>query len=154
MVNGNSKGFTLIELIIVMAILSLMASMVVPLARTTAKRNKEIELRRNLRLIRKALDEHKRLADKGEISKADGESGYPKDLQVLVDGVPLVGSAKGMKVKFLRRIPKDPMTEDGQWDKRSYFDDPDSAVWGREDVYDVYSKSEGVALDGSRYRDW
>lgn len=147
------KGFTLIEMIIVMAILSLMATIVMPLAKTTAKRSKEIELRRNLRIIRTALDEYKKLADEGKIQKGVGESGYPKNMQILIDGVSLIDAA-GMKAKLLRRIPKDPMTEDGTWGKRSYFDDPDSTVWDGRDIYDIYSKSDGIALDGSRYADW
>jgi general secretion pathway protein G len=147
------KGFTLIEMIIVMAILSLIATIVMPLAKTTAKRNKEIELRQNLRIIRTALDEYKKLVDEGKIQKGIGESGYPKNMQILVDGVPLIDAA-GMKAKFLRRIPKDPMTEDGEWGKRSYFDEPDSMVWDGRDIYDIYSKNDGIALDGSRYGDW
>jgi len=152
-VNGLDKGFTLIEMIIVMAILSLMATIVMPLAKTTAKRNKEMELRQNLRTIRTALDEYKKLSDEGKIYKGTGESGYPKNMQILIDGVPLIDGA-GMRAKFLRRIPKDPMNEDGEWGKRSYFDDPDSNIWDERDIYDVYSKSNGIALDGSRYEDW
>ena len=152
-INRLDRGFTLIEMIIVMAILSLMASIVMPLAKTTAKRNREMELRQNLRTIRTALDEYKKLVDEGKIYKGTGESGYPKNMQILIDGVPLINGA-GMRAKFLRRIPKDPMTEDGEWGKRSYFDDPDSNIWDGRDVYDAYSKSNGIALDGSRYRDW
>ncbi|MEA3361518.1 MAG: type II secretion system protein [Thermodesulfobacteriota bacterium] len=152
-VNGLDKGFTLIEMIIVMAILSLMATIVMPLAKTTSKRNREMELRQNLRIIRTALDEYKKLADEGKIYKGTGESGYPKNMQILIDGVPLINGG-GMKAKLLRRIPEDPMTEDGEWGKRSYFDDPDTEVWDGRDIYDVYSKSNGIALDGSRYGDW
>jgi general secretion pathway protein G len=152
-VNGLDKGFTLIEMIIVMAILSLMATIVMPLAKTTAKRNREMELRQNLRIVRTALDEYRKLADEGKIYKGTGESGYPKNMQILIDGIPLIDGG-GMRAKLLRRIPKDPMTEDGEWGKRSYFDDPDSNIWDGRDVYDVYSKSNGIALDGSRYGDW
>jgi len=152
-VNGLDKGFTLIEMIIVMAILSLMATIVMPLAKTTAKRNREMELRQNLRIIRTALDEYRKLADEGKIYKGTGESGYPKNMQILIDGIPLINGG-GMRAKLLRRIPKDPMIEDGEWGKRSYFDDPDTEVWDGRDVYDVYSKSNGIALDGSRYGNW
>jgi len=140
-------------MIIVMAILSLMATIVMPLAKTTAKRNREMELRQNLRIIRTALDEYRKLADEDKIYKGTGESGYPKNMQILIDGIPLINGG-GMRAKLLRRIPKDPMIEDGEWGKRSYFDDPDTEVWDGRDVYDVYSKSNGIALDGSRYGNW
>ena len=149
----NLNGVTLIELIAAMAIISILATGILPLSVITYKRTKEIELKQNLRIIRKAIDEYKRLVDEEKIEKDALSSGYPKDLEVLVQGVNLKGSVP-KKVKFLRRIPKDPMTEDGEWGLRSYTDDPDSDIWGGQDVYDVYSTSDKEALDGTYYRDW
>lgn len=149
----NLNGVTLIELIAAMAIISILATGILPLSVITYKRTKEIELRQNLRIIRKAIDEYKRLVDEEKIEKDALDSGYPKDLDVLVQGVNLKGPVP-KKVKFLRRIPKDPMTEDGEWGLRSYADDPDSDIWGGQDVYDVFSTSDKEALDGTYYRDW
>ena len=149
----NLNGVTLIELIAAMAIISILATGILPLSVITYKRTKEIELRQNLRIIRKAIDEYKRLVDEEKIEKDAMDSGYPKDLDVLVQGVNLKGPVP-KKVKFLRRIPKDPMTEDGEWGLRSYADDPDSDIWGGQDVYDVFSTSDKEALDGTYYRDW
>ncbi len=149
----NCRGVTLIEVMVTMVILSVLAMGILPLSQITYKRAKEIELKRNLRIIRKALDEYKRLSDEGKIPKEPFSSGYPKSLEVLVEGVEFQGPVP-FKIKFLRRIPRDPMTEDGEWGLRSYFDDPDSETWGGQDVYDVYSKSQEQALDGSYYRDW
>lgn len=149
----NFNGVTLIELITAMAIISILATGILPLSVITYKRTKEIELKQNLRIIRKAIDEYKRLVDEDKIEKDALASGYPKDLDVLVQGVTLKGPVP-QKVKFLRRIPKDPMTEDGEWGLRSYADDPDSDIWGGQDVYDVYSTSDKEALDGTYYRDW
>lgn len=149
----NRNGVTLIELIAAMAIISILATGILPLSVITYKRTKEIELRQNLRIIRKAIDEYKRLVDEDKIQKDALDSGYPKDLNVLVQGVNLKGPIP-KKVKFLRRIPKDPMTEDGEWGLRSYTDEPDSEIWGGQDVYDVFSTSEKEALDGTYYKDW
>ena len=149
----NPNGVTLIELIVTMAIMAILATAVLPLSRITYKRSKEMELRQNLRIIRQALDEYKRLVDENKIPKEALSSGYPESLEVLVKGVDLQGPTP-VKYKFLRRIPKDPMTEDGEWGLRSYSDEPDSDIWGGQDVYDVYSKSDETALDGSMYRDW
>ncbi len=149
----ESSGVTLIELMVTMAILAILATAIMPLTQITYKRSKEIELKRNLRIIRNALDEYKRLADEGKIPKKAFSSGYPETLEVLVTGVDLQGPIP-FKQKFLRRIPKDPMTEDGEWGLRSYFDEPDSDIWGGEDVYDIYSNSEEVALDGTLYKEW
>ncbi len=146
-------GLTLIELIVTMAIISVLAVGIIPLSQVTYKRTQEIELKRNLRIIRKALDEYKLISDKYKMAKQVSDSGYPKRLEVLVEGVD-VGEAVSAKKKFLRRIPKDPMTEDGQWGLRSYFDEPDSDMWGGQDVYDVYTKSDQTALDGTPYREW
>ena len=149
----NSAGVTLIELLVVMVILSILAAGIMPLSQMAYKRSKEIALKQNLRMIRKALDEYKALVDEGKIQTQAFSSGYPKSLEVLVEGVDLQGPVPFRK-KILRRIPKDPMTEDGAWGLRSYFDEPDSDTWGGEDVYDVHSKSEKQALDGSYYKDW
>ncbi len=150
---GNRNGVTLIELIAAMAIISILATGILPLSVITYKRTKEIELRQNLRIIRKAIDEYKRLVDEEKIQKNALDSGYPKDLNVLVEGVNLKGPVP-KKAKFLRRIPKDPMTEDGEWGLRSYTDEPDSEIWGGQDVYDVYSTSDREALNGTYYKDW
>jgi general secretion pathway protein G len=149
----DSRGVTLIELVVTMVIMSILATAVLPLSRITYKRSKEMELRQDLRVIRDAIDEYKRLVDEKKIPKQALSSGYPESLEVLVKGVELQGQVP-VKQKFLRRIPKDPMTEDGEWGLRSYSDEPDSDIWGGQDVYDVYSKSDDTALDGSLYRDW
>jgi general secretion pathway protein G len=149
----NSRGVTLIELMVTMVIMAILASAVMPLSRITYKRSKELELKQDLRIIREAIDEYKKLIDEGKIAKQALASGYPESLDVLVKGVTLQGPVP-VKQKFLRRIPKDPMTEDGEWGLRAYTDEPDSDIWGGQDVYDVYSKSEETALDGSHYRDW
>jgi general secretion pathway protein G len=149
----NSNGVTLIELMVTMVIMAILATAVLPLSRITYKRTKELELRQDLRLIREAIDDYKKLVDEKKIPKQALSSGYPETLEVLVKGVELQGPVPE-KRKFLRRIPKDPMTEDGEWGLRSYVDESDSDIWGGQDVYDVYSKSDETALDGSLYRDW
>jgi general secretion pathway protein G len=163
----NQKGFTLIEMIVTFTILAILAAVAIPLAKTAVKREKEIELRRNLRTIRDAIDAYKKLADENKIEYEDKSEGYPPDLQTLVDGVEVSGGTDGGRtprgrteseetkiVKFLRRIPKDPMTNSYEWGLRSYQDDSDSENWGGENVYDVYSKSLGIALDGTKYKEW
>ena len=132
----NSRGVTLIELMVTMAIMAILASAVMPLSRITYKRSKELELKQDLRIIREAIDEYKKLVDENKITKQALASGYPESLDVLVKGVTLQGPVPG-KQKFLRRIPKDPMTEDGEWGLRAYTDEPDSDIWGGQDVYDV-----------------
>ena len=149
----NVRGVTLIELTVTLAILSILATGIMPLSKLMYKRSREVELRRHLRTLRTALDEYKRFVDEGKIPAEAASSGYPESLEVLVEGVELQGPVP-MKRKFLRKIPKDPMTEDGEWGLRAYSDDSDSDVWGGEDVYDVYSQSDEQALDGSYYRDW
>ena len=146
-------GVTLIELVVTMAILSILAAGIMPLTRATYKRTRELELKQNLRIIRTALDEYKSLVDEGEIPKDALSSGYPKTLEELVYGVELQGQVK-FKKKFLRRIPKDPFSEDGSWGLRSYFDEPDSETWGGQDVYDIYSLSNKQAIDETWYKDW
>jgi general secretion pathway protein G len=147
------SGVTLIELMVTMVILSILAMCILPLSQVSRKRSKEVELRQTLRTIRTALDEYKRHVDDGRIAKQATETGFPPTLEILVQGVDLAGPVP-MKKKFLRRIPKDSMTEEGEWGLRSYSDEPDSGIWGGQDVYDVYSKSDGVALDGTPYNQW
>lgn len=149
----NARGFTLIELLIVMAVLSVLASAILPLSQMAVKRTKEIELRRALREIRTAIDEYKKAVDEGKIAKDVGDSGYPKTLEVLTEGVDLEGPIPE-KRKFLRRIPRNPMVEDGKWGLRSYADGPESKVWGGKDVYDIYCRSEETAIDGTKYSEW
>jgi general secretion pathway protein G len=151
------QGYSFVELVMVAAIVAILASAVMPLARVTVQRHKEAELRRALREIRTAIDRYKDAVDAGLIGGADvraGSEGYPPDLETLVEGVPVVNDQSGRKLKFLRRIPIDPMTGTTDWGLRSYQDDPDSQSWGGQNVYDVYTKFEGTALDGTKYRDW
>jgi general secretion pathway protein G len=145
-------GFTLAELVMVAALLAMLAGMAMPVAKFTVKRRKEMELRLDLRQMRTAIDEYKRLSDQGMIPIKVGGEGYPDSLEVLVEGVEIVG--QNTKRKFLRRIPIDPFTKEQEWGLRSYQDEPDSRSWGGENVYDVYSLAEGVALDGTEYKDW
>ncbi len=152
MVN-NDYGFTLIEMIATVAIISILASGVMPLSQVVYKRTNELELKNNLRIIRTALDEYKKLVDEGLITVSAESSGYPESLEILMTGVDLK-TATGEKKKFLRRIPKDPMTDDGEWGLRAYGDDSDSYIWGGKDVYDVYSQSDKQAIDGSNYNEW
>jgi general secretion pathway protein G len=152
----TERGFTFIELIVVTTILLVLASTVMPLAQVTAQRQREAELRRALREMRTALDKFKDAVDQGLIPSTELEpanEGYPPDLETLVDGVSVANDASGRKLKFLRRIPVDPMTKD-EWGLRSYQDDPDDKSWGGQNVFDVYTKSDGTALDGTKYKDW
>ena len=166
----NQKGFTLIEMIVTFTILAILAAVAIPLAKTAVKREKEIELRRNVRTIRDAIDAYKKLADENRIEFEDKTEGYPPDLETLVEGVEVSGRAQAggtqrgrsqrtqnedtKIIKFLRRIPKDPMTNTYDWGLRSYQDDPDSENWGGENVYDIYTKSLGIGLDGTKYKEW
>jgi general secretion pathway protein G len=159
---SGSRGLALIELIVTLVILSILASLILPSAQMTAKRTKEIELRRELRAMRTALDEFKRTYDEAirnkQISQVENLSGYPKELKVLVEGYDFGGPGGGKK-KFLRKIPVDPFNsqqtgEEPKWGLRSYKDDPDSTTWGGEDVFDIYSLSEETAIDGTKYKDW
>jgi general secretion pathway protein G len=148
---GSARGFTLAELVMVVALIALLATIALPVAKFTVKRQKEAELRLALRQIRTAIDEYKRMSDQGMIPIIVGGEGYPEELEDLVEGVEIVGQET--KMRFLRRIPIDPMTHD-DWVLRSYQDDPDATSWGGENVYDVRTSSEGVALDGTKYADW
>jgi len=154
----SRQGVTLVELLFAVTLLAILASAIVPFTRMTAQRTREVELRRNLRLIRTAIDDYKRAYDKAveqkKIVAVINVSGYPKTLELLVEGDDF-GGLYGTKRRFLRRIPPDPVNPpSGIWGMRSYIDDQKSTIWGKEDLYDVYSLSEGVALDGSRYKDW
>jgi general secretion pathway protein G len=146
-----SRGFTLAELVMVVALIAVLAAMALPVAKFTVKRQKEAELRLALRQIRTAIDEYKRMSDQGLIPVKIGGEGYPEELEELVEGVEIVGQET--KMRFLRRIPVDPMTRD-EWMLRSYQDDADSTSWGGENVYDVRTSSEGTAIDGTKYADW
>ena len=152
------RGFTFVELLVVVALVGILASAVMPLARVTMQRSREVELRRSLREMRTAIDRYKDAVDQGQIPATKvrpGSEGYPPDLETLVVGVEAAGEAtSGRKLKFLRRIPVDPMTREASWGLRAYEDKPDSRTWGGGNVYDVYSKSDGTALDGTKYQDW
>jgi general secretion pathway protein G len=151
------RGFSFIELLVVTTIILVLAGAVMPLARITVQRQREIELRRALREIRTAIDKYKDAVDQGQIGGTDnqlGSEGYPPDLETLVEGVTAAGDASCRKLKFLRRVPADPMTRSTEWGMRSYQDAPDARSWGVKNVFDVYSRSEGTALDGTKYRDW
>jgi general secretion pathway protein G len=146
----SERGLTLIELIVTVAILAILATAAVPIARFKVKREKERELRRDLWEMRDAIDHYKDAADRGAFQTKLDSQNYPPDLQTLVTGV----DVQGKKVKFLRRIPVDPMTNSAEWGMRSMQDDPDSDSFGGQSVFDVYSKSQGTALDGTRYATW
>ncbi|HYM23906.1 MAG TPA: type II secretion system protein [Vicinamibacterales bacterium] len=153
----GERGYTFVEMLVVATIILILASAVMPLARVTAQRSKEAELRRDLRDMRTAIDKYKDAADLGQIGSLDikvGSEGYPPDLQTLVDGVTKANDASGTKLKFLRKIPIDPMTKGTEWGLRSYQDKPDSTHWGGQNVFDVYTTFEGTALDGTKYKDW
>lgn len=153
----GQRGFTFVELLVVSTIMLILASAVMPLARVTVQRQKEAELRRALREMRTAIDKYKDAADAGLIAATDlkaGAEGYPPDLDTLVEGVSVTNDQTGRKLKFLRRIPIDPLTNSTEWGMRSYQDRPDSTSWGGQNVYDVYTKAEGKALDGTNYKDW
>jgi len=146
-------GFTLIELIATVAIIAILVGLAVPLARNSIKREKEFELHAALREMRTAIDKYKDASDRGFIQVKVDTEGYPETLQVLVDGVQMVGQVD-KKLKFLRKIPMDPMTKSTEWGQRSYQDDPTATSWGGQNVFDVYTKSEGTALDDTKYKDW
>jgi general secretion pathway protein G len=153
----TARGFTYFEVLATMVILMILASTVMPLAKVVHKRQREIELRRTLRTIRTALDGYHDAVVHNRIGGTDlklGNEGYPEDLDVLVKGVNEVGKPPGTKLKFLRRIPFDPMTGKQEWGKRCYQDDADDTSWCGDNVWDVYTLSGGVALDGSKYKEW
>jgi general secretion pathway protein G len=156
----NSSGFTLLEIIIVITILSILTAAAVPMVRNSVKRQREEDLRLALRQLRQAIDRYKEFNDRSNGGAIPIEwktpSGYPKELKILVEGfVPAnVVGTNGAKVRFLRRMPEDPMTGSTEWGQRSYKDDPTSSSWGGEDVFDVFSKSDSTALNGTKYKDW
>lgn len=145
------RGFTLLELIVAATILSILTLMVLPLARITIQREKEKQLRQALWDMRDAIDRYKDAADRNAFQTKVDSQGYPPDLDTLVKGVEIAG---GKKLRFLRSIPTDPMTKNKEWGLRSMQDDPDSDSWGGQSVFDVYTKSTGTALDGTKYKDW
>jgi general secretion pathway protein G len=146
----GERGLTFVELIVTVAILGILAAVALPVARLETKRQKERELRAALWMIRAGIDRYKDAADKGGIMVKVDSNNYPPDLDTLVKGVDL----KGIKMKFLRRIPIDPMTGTTDWGLRSMQDDPNSDSFGGQSVFDVYSKSQGTALDGTKYATW
>ena len=150
---GSQAGYTLAELVMVASVLVLLSAITLPLVKFTSRRLKEMELRQDLRQMRAAIDEYKRYSDAGLIPVDLGADGYPKELDVLVKGVELVGQVD-KKARFLRRIPIDPMTGNDQWGLRSFSDEPDSTMTDGNDVYDVYSLSTGTGLDGIPYSKW
>ncbi|MCX6563223.1 MAG: type II secretion system protein [Candidatus Aminicenantes bacterium] len=155
----RQNGFSLTELLVAAAILLVLAGAILPLTKIAVQREKEIELHRNLRIIREAIDAYKKMADEKKIEVDDSTEGYPPDLETLVKGVKLKSDAKNKKgeeklMKFLRRIPTDPMTRSTEWGLLSTQDAPDASSWGEQNVFDVYTKSRRKALDGTNYRDW
>jgi len=156
----RKKGFTLVEMLVTLTIVSILALAILPLAKTAVKREKEITLKRNLRMMREAIDAYKKLADEKAFEFDEDTEGYPPDLETLVEGIEAKVKANEENeevtkvIKFMRRIPKDPMTNSYDWGLRSYQDDPDSDIWGGENIYDVFTKSPGTALDGTKYKEW
>ena len=147
---ARRNGFTLVELIVAMTILMVLTAVAAPVLRVAIQRNKERDLRRDLWEMRDAIDRYKDAADRGAFQTKLDSQGYPPDLDTLVKGV----DSNGKKIRFLRHIPVDPMTGKDEWGLRSMQDDPDSDSWGGQSVFDVYTKSEGTALDGTKYKTW
>ncbi len=154
---SSAAGYSFVELVIVTTIILILAAAILPLTKVTVQRQREIELHRVLREMRTAIDAYKDAVDAGLIGGTDvrvGSEGYPPDLETLIEGVTVQNDQSGRKLKFLRRIPIDPMTGEADWGLRSYQDEPDATAWGGQNVFDVYTKADGTALDGTRYRDW
>ncbi len=149
----RKRGYTMVEMVVVCALLVIVAAVALPTAKYSIKRGKEMELRQALRQMRNAIDEFKRYSDAGLIPVELGTDGYPSELEILIEGVEVVGQID-KSVRFLRRLPVDPMTGEAEWGLRSFQDDFDSDSWGGENVFDVYSLSEGVGLDGVPYQEW
>lgn len=153
----TARGYSFVELLIVVLLLSILAGAAMPLVRVSVRRQKEAELRHALREVRTAIDRFKDASDRGLIGGTNrrlGSEGYPPDLKTLVEGVAVTGDASGRKLKFLRRVPVDPIMNSTDWGLRSYQDAPDSMSWGGQNVYDIYSKASGRGLDGIPYRQW
>jgi general secretion pathway protein G len=154
---GPCSGFTFLEMVATAGILMILATAILPMARISRTRTREIELRRELRTMRTAIDKYHQAVVEGKIGGTDvklGSNGYPPTLDVLVEGVAQVGRADGLKLKFLRRIPVDPITGTAEWGMRCYQDEPTSESWCGQNVWDVFTKSHGKALDGTRYNEW
>jgi general secretion pathway protein G len=154
---SSAAGFTFIELVVVTFVMLILASAALPIVRVSIRRQNERDLKYALKEMRLAIDKFKDMADRGQIAQSElqyGSEGYPASLEVLIEGVAMANDATGRKLKFLRRIPIDPLTGRAEWGLRSQQDAPDSKAWGGQNVYDVYSKAEGVALDGTKYREW
>ena len=152
----SARGVTYLELVATATIVLILASAILPLGRVAIKRQREIDLRRSLREIRRGIDSYRQAVEQGQIGGTDvkvGNEGCPEELETLVKGVQRVG-ALDRKLKFMRRIPTDPMTNTAEWGLRCYQDDPDSTSWCGDNVYDVYSKSTAKALDGTTYNTW
>ena len=147
---GRQRGFTLIELIVATAIIVILTGLAIPLAKVAVQRERERELRYDLWMMRDAIDRYKEAADRGAFQIKVGSEGYPPDMETLVKGV----DVQGKKLKFLRKIPIDPMTGKDEWGMRSMQDEPNSDSWGEQNVFDVYTKSEQTAMDGTKYKDW
>jgi general secretion pathway protein G len=147
----RQSGVTLLEMIVVITILLILMGAAVPVMKVSVRRQREVELRRDLWEMRSALDRYKDAADKNAFQQKLGSEGYPPDMDTLVNGVEIAG---GKKLRFLRHIPVDPMTGNTDWGLRSMQDDPQSDSWGGQNVFDVYTKSTGVGLDGTKYKDW
>ncbi len=159
MIDSRSRGFTLIELMVTVAIVAVLASVAFPVTELAVQRSKEQDLRRNLREIRDAIDAYKQAGDDGRIVKIVGRTGYPRSLEVLVEGVEDIKSPVKARIYFLRRLPRDPFSHNpalasaATWGKRSYASPPDSPQEG-DDVFDVYSLEPGAGLNGVPYREW
>ncbi len=148
---GRQSGVTLLEMIVVITILLILMGAAVPILKVSVRRQREVELRRDLWEMRSAIDRYKDAADKNAFQQKLGSEGYPPDMDTLVNGVEVAG---GKKLRFLRRIPVDPMTGNTDWGLRSMQDDPQSDSWGGQNVFDVYTKSTGEGLNGTKYKDW
>ncbi|MGE5346362.1 MAG: type II secretion system protein [Acidithiobacillales bacterium] len=153
MFRSRSRGYSLTEMVMVVAVILILTAAIVPITRLGVQRQREMELREDLRVMRSAIDDFKRLSDQGLIPIEIDTEGYPKSLEVLVKGVQLVGQVSKTR-RFLRKIPIDPMTAKAEWGLRSYQDEPNSTSWGGQNVYDVYSLSDKTALDKTKYKDW
>jgi general secretion pathway protein G len=151
LLQARQRGVTLMEMIVVITILLILMGAAVPILKVSIRRQRETELRRDLWEMRSAIDRYKDAADKNAFQQKLGSEGYPPDMDTLVNGVEIAG---GKKLRFLRRIPVDPMTGNTDWGLRSMQDDPQSDSWGGQNVFDVYTKSTGVALNGTKYKDW